>query len=73
MNYLGMIGPWQWILILIIIFFVGFLPTIIALVDILKSKFKGNDKIVWVLVVLFLNLIGAIIYFAIGRNQKIKN
>ncbi|WP_298287722.1 PLD nuclease N-terminal domain-containing protein [uncultured Lutibacter sp.] len=72
MIYLGMIGPWQIILILIIVF-LGFLPTIIALIDILRNKFNGNDKIVWVLVVLFFNLIGAILYFIIGTKQKIKS
>lgn len=70
MTYLGMVGPWQWI---IIGAFLGIIPTIIALIDILKSKFNGNDKIVWVLVVLFSNLIGAILYFTIGRNQRVKN
>jgi len=71
MTYLGMIGSWQ-IIILLLSFF-GTILTFIALIDILKSKFEGNNKIVWVLVVLFFNLIGAILYFAIGRNQKIKS
>ena len=70
MIYLGMIGPWQ--IILILIAFLGIIPTIIALIDILKNKFEGNNKIVWVLVVLFFNLIGAILYFTIGRNQRVK-
>jgi len=60
-------------MIILIAVFLGIIPTIIALIDILKNKFNGNDKIVWVLVVLFFNLIGAILYFAIGRNQKIKS
>ena len=72
MNYIGMIGPWQIIIILIAVF-LGFIPTLIALIDIVKSKFNGNDKLVWVLVVLFFNLFGAIIYFVIGRKQKIRN
>jgi hypothetical protein len=71
MSYLGMIGPWQLIIILIALF-LGVIPTIIALVDILRSKFNGNDKIVWVLVVLFFNIIGAFLYFIIGRKQKVK-
>ena len=58
MIYLGMIGAWQLILILVVLF-LGILPTIIALVDILKSEFKGNNKIVWILVVLFANFFGA--------------
>ncbi|NRD24908.1 PLDc_N domain-containing protein [Winogradskyella litoriviva] len=70
MIYLGMIGAWQLILILVVLF-LGILPTIIALVDILKSEFKGNNKIVWILVVLFTNFFGAILYLLIGREQKI--
>ncbi|MFD0837387.1 PLDc_N domain-containing protein [Seonamhaeicola sp. NFXS20] len=71
MNHFLAIGPWQIILILVVLF-LGILPTIIALVDILKSEFKGNNKIVWILVVLFANFFGAILYFLIGREQKIK-
>ena len=71
MIYFGMIGPWQ--IIILTFVFLGIIPTIIALIDILKSKFNGNDKIVWVLVVLFFNLIGAILYFTIGRKQRVKN
>lgn len=71
MIYSGMIGTWQLILILVVVF-LGILPTIIALVDILKSEFNGNNKIVWLLVVLFTNFFGAILYFLIGREQKIK-
>lgn len=42
-----------------------------ALIDILKSDFKGYDKIIWILVIIFFNVIGAILYIFIGRNQKI--
>ncbi|MBZ9778993.1 PLD nuclease N-terminal domain-containing protein [Psychroflexus sp. CAK8W] len=67
MIYYGMIGPWQ----LIIILLLGILPTIIALIDILRNEFNGSNKIVWVLVVLLTNFFGAILYFLIGRKQKI--
>ncbi|AUC22975.1 hypothetical protein BTO15_13130 [Polaribacter sejongensis] len=70
MNSFLFIGAWQLIIIFIVLF-LGILPTIIALVDILKNEFKGNNKIVWVLVVLFANFFGAILYFLIGREQKI--
>mgnify|MGYP000864317573 CR=1 FL=1 len=49
MIELGMIGPFQMMLILGVVLLIGFIPTIIALIDILKSKFEGNNKIVWVL------------------------
>lgn len=69
MIYLGMIGPWQIILILITVF-LGIIPTIVALIDIVKNEFSGNNKIVWLLVVLLGNFLGALLYFIIGRKQK---
>ena len=69
MTYLIEIGPWQ-IITIFLILIIGIVPTIIALIDILKSEFKGNNKLVWVLVVLLFNLFGAVIYFLIGKEQK---
>ena len=70
MTYLLVIGPWQIILILMIVL-LGVLLTIFALVDVLKKEFSGQNKIVWLLVVLFTNIFGAILYILIGRNQKL--
>ncbi|GGE30065.1 PLDc N-terminal domain-containing protein [Psychroflexus planctonicus] len=64
------IGAWQSILILITLF-IFILPSIIALVDILRNEFTSNNKLVWVLVVLLGNFLGAILYFFIGRKQKL--
>ena len=45
MKILGMVGPWQ-----VLILLVGLLLPIIALVDVIRSNFKGsNDKLIWVL------------------------
>ena len=70
MTLLGMIGPTELILVLVILVFALLLP-LLALVDILKSKFEGNNKLIWVLVVILLPILGTILYFLIGRNQKI--
>ncbi len=71
MEILGFIGPQE--IIIILFMSVGFIiPVIIALIDILKSEFEANNKIIWVLVVLFMGFLGAILYYFIGRNQKIK-
>lgn len=43
-----------------------------SLIDILKNNFADQNKIVWILVVVFIPILGAILYFSIGRNQKIK-
>jgi hypothetical protein len=45
---------------------------IIALVDILRSDFRGDDKIIWVLIVIFFPFLGSILYFLIGRSKKIR-
>ena len=66
--FTGFIGPFA---ILLIILFALALP-VIALIDILRSDFKGNDKIIWVLLVVFMNLLGTLLYFIIGAKQKIK-
>jgi hypothetical protein len=55
----------------LIFLFVCFL-WVIALIDILRSEFHGNDKIVWVLVVIFFPFFGSILYFIIGRSRKIR-
>ncbi len=50
----------------------GILATIFwlwMLIDaILSSRYRGVEKLIWVLVVLFLHFIGALIYFFIGRG-----
>jgi hypothetical protein len=62
-----MIGPLQIFIILIFVF----IPSIIALIDIVKNEFPGNNKIVWLLVVLLGHFLGALLYFIIGRKQKL--
>jgi hypothetical protein len=64
MTFLGLIGPFQIILLLYLAFWIW------ALVDIIRSEFKGNAKVVWILVVLFTSIIGLILYLLIGRQQK---
>ena len=56
---------WQTVMVLAII-----LP-ILALISILKSEFKGNDKLIWVLVTLFLPFFGSILYFTLGRSNRL--
>lgn len=42
-----------------------------ALIDILKSDFKDSiNKLIWLLVVFFLYVLGALLYIIIGRKQK---
>ena len=64
----GMIGPWQIILIILVL-----LVPLFVLIDVLRSQFKGNDKLVWILVILLLPIVGSLLYFIIGTKRKIKN
>ncbi|MGK0391281.1 MAG: hypothetical protein ACI94Y_004043 [Maribacter sp.] len=55
-----------------IIIFISFIITVMALIDIIRSDFKGdNDKIKWLLLTLFITPIGAILYFIIGKKNKV--
>lgn len=67
---LSLPGGGEWIIILLPLIVIFFLP-LFALVDILRSDFrKSSDKIVWLLVVIFIPILGWILYFSIGRKQK---
>ncbi len=62
-------SPFLIILFLIMGLFL-FIFWILMLVDAVQRKFKGpNDKLVWVLVLIFLNLIGAIIYYFVVYSK----
>jgi hypothetical protein len=55
----------------LIVWLVGWTLTMWALVDSIKvpddSLYRAGNKLIWVLVILFANFVGAIIYFAVGR------
>jgi hypothetical protein len=70
MTILAFSGFWQ--LIVIALFIFALLLPLIALIDIVRSEFTGNNKLVWVLVVLFFPYLGAILYFLLGGGQKVR-
>ena len=70
MTFLA-IGTWQLSTILIVAFLLLLFP-LMALISVLKNDFKGNDKIIWVLLIIFLPFLGALLYFLVGRGRKLK-
>lgn len=56
-----------------ILFVVSMLFPILSLISILRNRFKDNDKLIWILVVLFMPLIGSILYFVMGRPSNKRN
>jgi hypothetical protein len=68
---IGMPGGAEWIVILTVITLIGLIP-LVALIDIIRNDFRGsNDKVIWVIVVLFIPFLGSLLYFLIGRNQRV--
>ena len=67
-----LIGPWE-VLFIIVLSTIGVLLPLIALIDILRSDFKGTDKLVWILVVLFFNVIGSILYYSPIQLRTIRD
>jgi len=42
-----------------------------VLIDILKNEFTGSNKLIWLVAVIMIPLLGMILYWFIGREQKI--
>ena len=50
----------------------SFVLYIYVVIDILKHKFIGYYKIIWIFVTIFFPILGAILYLVFGRSQRIK-
>jgi len=66
------LGILAFIFSIIAIFILAFIFWIFMIVDCAKRKFKNDsDKIVWILILVFLGIIGAIVYyFVVKREDK---
>lgn len=59
---------WSFFLLLVL---VSLIPWLIALVDVLRHEFRvPQNKLIWLLTLLFVPVIGWVLYFYIGRKQK---
>ena len=59
-------------ILLIVFLFLVALP-FIAIIDLVKGNFKdGTTKLIWLLIIIFAPILGSLIYFAVGRNQKVE-
>lgn len=59
------------ILVLLLIIGAPVILWVIALVDCLRSNFEKEGKILWILVIVFLPILGSLLYLMIGRSQKL--
>lgn len=53
-----------------LLFLAGFAFWIWMLVDCIQRKMTENEKILWILVIIFGSFIGALIYFFMMKNKK---
>lgn len=67
------ITPGSGLVIFIIVFILVLLLPLLALISILKNQFEGNDKLIWVLIVLLFPILGSILYFAIGKQKRLRS
>ena len=44
---------------------------VFALIDVIRRpNVRGNNKVVWILIIVLINVIGPIIYLAVGRKES---
>ncbi|AYC30659.1 PLDc N-terminal domain-containing protein [Paenisporosarcina cavernae] len=58
--------PWMIIAPLLII---QFILVVVALIDLSKIDRTNGPKLLWVFLIIFINIIGPILYFTVGRKQ----
>ena len=60
------------IMVMFLFWLIPLVFILMALIDVLKNEFDPQiNKVIWVLVILLMPLLGAILYYAIGRAQRI--
>ena len=68
MAFIGLESPIHWLILVIIpLLFAFWLWMVIDCVQ--NPKLQGTEKIVWVMVIIFLNWLGALVYYFVGRSK----
>jgi hypothetical protein len=70
-NKMDLITPGVGLILLSIVSLFAIILPIICLISILKNDFKNNDKLIWVIVVIFIPILGSILYLLIGRKKRL--
>ncbi|MDD5190564.1 MAG: PLD nuclease N-terminal domain-containing protein [Dehalococcoidales bacterium] len=56
---------------LIPLFLIELVLLVIALIDVIRrEKVTGNNKVVWILVIVLFQVIGPVVYFIFGRKES---
>lgn len=53
-----------------ILYLVEVVLVVLAAFDVLRSRMDTEKKILWMLVIIFMPILGAVAWYAIGRNRN---
>lgn len=68
MTFLFLLGGGIIMTLLFVLLLILF--PLVALISALTGQFQGNEKVLWVLLIIFLPFLGSLLYFLIGMNQR---
>ena len=73
MEVIMALFPFLFMGVFFLIGILGMIFMVWMLIECVQRKFKkDNDRVIWVLIIVFLNWIGALVYyFVIKRNKKV--
>jgi uncharacterized membrane protein YhaH (DUF805 family) len=60
----------QFIPYLVPVLIIQLVLIVVALIDLVRREHTRGPKWMWALIILFVNLFGAIIYFIVGRKEE---
>lgn len=62
---------WEILPFLVPLFILQVVLLVIALVDLVRRDYvRGGNKIIWLVIIIFVNIIGPVLYLAIGRQER---
>ncbi|MEK4699413.1 PLD nuclease N-terminal domain-containing protein [Solibacillus sp. FSL R7-0668] len=64
------IDIWSFLPIILPILIIGALLIFIALVDLFRHRDTRKNVLIWTFVILFVNTLGPILYFILGRKDR---
>ena len=70
MTLLSGIGIFSVLMIILFGMLLLILLPIFAIVDLIRSRIRDNDKVVWIIIIIIIPILGSILYFAIGKSQR---
>lgn len=48
---------------------IQFILMVVALIDLIRNEKTNGPKLLWVFVILFISIIGPVLYFIVGRRS----